>query len=137
MGTMKTAEDPKNYQPTTLIAPDGREFTPGSVREHNEVVGLGYRPAPTPPADDDPAPTQTQDPAESAPAAEQLPADTSRDEAQAETPTPADTADASTTAETSTGDTQSGTPAPAETTDVSANPAPASLAAPRRKAGGK
>lgn len=127
MGTMKTAEDPKNYQPTTLIAPDGREFRPGSVREHNEVVGLGYRPAPTPPADDEPAPTQTQDPAETAPAAEQLPADTSPGEAQAEPPAPADTptpAD-SASADTSTGDTESGTPAPA------------SLAAPRRKAGSK
>ncbi|ROZ49386.1 hypothetical protein EEB13_05535 [Rhodococcus sp. WS3] len=82
MGTMKTAADPKNYQPTKLIAPDGREFTPGSQREHNELVSLGYRVAP----------------AEAAPApvAQQPPTETLSGEAQTVAPAAGETADSST-----------------------------------------
>lgn len=123
MGTMRTADDPKNYQPTTLIAPDGREFTPSSLREHNEVIGLGYRPAPTPPAEHEPEPTETQPPAETSPGEAQT--EPSSPVAPDETATPAET---SAPAETLSGEAQSD-----EAADVP-SPAPAPFAAPRRKA---
>lgn len=133
MGTMNTAGDPKNYQPTTLIAPDGREFTPCSLREHNEVVGLGYRPAPTPAAEHEPGQTETHVQAETtAPTETQQPTETLTGEAESETPAPAET---SAPADASPGGPPSEAPAPAEAPDAPANPAP--FAAPRRKAGGK
>lgn len=85
MGTMQTAGDPKNYQPTRLIAPDGREFTAGSLREHNELVSLGYRIAPV--ASEVPTPDPVETPA---------PAETSSGEAQPVAPATAETAAPST-----------------------------------------
>ena len=64
MGTMQTADDPKNYQPTRLIAPDGRGFTASSRREHNELISLGYRIAPAVPEEPTPAAVETPAPAE-------------------------------------------------------------------------
>ncbi len=85
MGTMQTAGDPKNYQPTRLIAPDGRGFTAGSLREHNELVSLGYRIAPVAPEE------PTADPVETP-----APAETSSGEAQPVAPANAETAAPST-----------------------------------------
>lgn len=64
MGTMQTAGDPKNYQPTKLIAPDGRGFTASSLREHNELISAGYRIAPAAPEESKPTPAESQAPAE-------------------------------------------------------------------------
>lgn len=81
MGTMQTADDPKNYQSTRLIAPDGRGFTASSRREHNELIALGYRVAPAAPEGSKPAPVESQAPAE-----------TSSGEAQTVAPATAETA---------------------------------------------
>lgn len=85
MGTMQTAGDPKNYQPTKLIAPDGREFTAGSLREHNELVSLGYRIAPV--ASEEPTPDSVET---------RAPAETSSGEAQTVAPATTETAAPST-----------------------------------------
>ncbi|MDV6277866.1 hypothetical protein R3Q06_30720 [Rhodococcus erythropolis] len=91
MGTMQTAGDPKNYQPTRLIAPDGREFTAGSLREHNELVSLGYRIAPVASEESTPDTVETRAPAE-----------TSSGEAQTVSPATAETAAPSTSPTTAT-----------------------------------
>ncbi|QDM57076.1 hypothetical protein SEA_WHACK_13 [Rhodococcus phage Whack] len=91
MGTMQTAGDPKNYQPTKLIAPDGREFTAGSLREHNELVSLGYRIAPVASEESTPNPVETRAPAE-----------TSSSEAQTVAPATTETAAPSTSPTAST-----------------------------------
>lgn len=45
MGTMPTF-NAKDWQPVTLVSPDGRTYTPGDHTEHRQLLASGYRVAP-------------------------------------------------------------------------------------------
>lgn len=49
MGRMRTISK-DTWKPTSLVAPDGRRYTPSSFREDRELRTKGYVPEPTPSA---------------------------------------------------------------------------------------
>ncbi|MBM4492592.1 hypothetical protein GS436_02845 [Rhodococcus hoagii] len=80
MPTMKPLRK-DGWTPTQLVAPDGRTYTPGSYREHRQLLASGYVEAPQeqpaatpadvlagPPEDDTTAGVATEPPADTEPA---------------------------------------------------------------------
>lgn len=65
MPTMKPLRK-DDWTPTRLVAPDGRTYTPGSYREHRQLVASGYVEAPQEPAAETPAEEPVEAPAETA-----------------------------------------------------------------------
>lgn len=65
MPTMKPLRK-DDWTPTQLVAPDGRTYTPGSYREHRQLVASGYVEAPQEPAAETPAEKPVETPAETA-----------------------------------------------------------------------
>ncbi|MGC0364812.1 hypothetical protein ABH922_002796 [Rhodococcus sp. 27YEA15] len=72
MGTMKTF-NPDDWTPVTLVAPDGRTYTPGDHIEHRQLLTQGYTVAPA--AQDAPTSPSTAPVTAQAPAAETSPSD--------------------------------------------------------------
>lgn len=87
--TMKTFDPASKFTPTDLVAPDGREFTAGTLPEYNELVAQGYSVAPAAeaPAQTDEAATQP----DAAPLTSAAPAETADAQALVADPAAAST----------------------------------------------
>lgn len=65
MPTMKPIRQ-HDWTPTQLVAPDGRTYTPGSYREHRQLLASGYVEAPQEQAAETTAEEPVETPAETA-----------------------------------------------------------------------